>query len=435
MIKNLFTLITLILFLAQCNKNPAFTKIDMGKPESSSANFSKFCNSFEERGSNPDYIYNQFDEVKKAIAYYENYRSKASIEVENSIDAEELLILEQELNNPDLSVEDKELIELMISAAKGEDIVKKNFADATTKDAQSYILEQAKKYHLLLLNEAHNSSQQRAFTTSLLKGLWANGYRYLALETFTWNKFDLNKKGYPTTKTGYYTLDPVFGNMVREAIKLGYTLVPYEINPSQDSADRERIQAKNIYERTFQNDPVGKVVVHAGYSHISKNDNGTHSLMGYYLNEYASGQVLSVDQETMSYKGKGMNNDYYDFAITNYEIKKPSVILNDNKVVIDPINRIGNDIQVYHPKIAFINGRPMWLYGKYKTNIALTAEMKEHEGKLIRAQLINEDENSIPLDQFVINQEKQLLLPPGSFIISIIDCEDKIVSKYSLEVN
>ncbi len=407
----------------------------MEEAESSSANFSKYCRSFEEALSNTDYIYNRFGELKKVIAYNEKYRSKASIEVENSIGTEELLILEQELDNPDLSAEDKELIELMISAASGEDIVKNSFANATTIDAQSYILEQAKKYHFLLLNEAHYSSQQRAFTTILLKDLWENDYRYLAIEALAWNEFNLSKKGYPTTQSGNFIQDPVFGNMVREAIKLGYTLVPYEYNPSQDSADRERIQAKNIYERTLLKDSIGKVVVHAGYSHISKSDNGTHSLMGYYLNKFANGQVLSVNQETMSYKGKGMNNDYYDFAIANFEIKKPSIFLKNNKVILDPVNRIGNDIQVYHPKTAFINGRPMWLYGTNKTNIALTAGIKEHEGKLIRAQLINEDENSIPLDQFVINQEKQLVLPSGNFIISIIDCEDKIVSKYSLKVD
>ena len=206
------------------------------------------------------------------------------------------------------------------------------------------------------------------------------------------------------------------------------------MSPSDDSADRERIQAKNIYERTFKKDKKGKVVVHAGYSHISKANVGINSLMGYYLNEYLKGQVLSVDQQTMSYNGENQNNDYYDFAINNFDIMEPSILFKDNEVVIDPIHNFGIDIQVYHPKIAFEKGRPIWLYNSTKTSIELTSEMKEYLGMLIRAQYADEDENSVPVDQFVIDDEKELILPNGDFIISIVNCEDKIVSKYSLSL-
>src|SRR5690606_40890822 len=59
---------------------------------------------------------------------------------------------------------------------------------------------------------------------------------------------------------------PVFADLVRHAISIGYTVVGYE---SADS-DRESGQAKNLYERTLGKDKEAKVVVLAGYAHIEE---------------------------------------------------------------------------------------------------------------------------------------------------------------------
>lgn len=432
MIKNSLAPAIFLIVLFQCQKKPSFIKIGDGIGEHSSASFSDYCKSVEQAVSNPDYIYNRYGDAKEVIEYNERTRKKESLKIEATLGDDEVLMLEEQLNNPDLSPQERELIQVVLFTINGGNPVKHLLQDADPLDARSYIIEKSEGCHFLLLNEAHYTSIHRAFTASLLEDLWDKGYRYLAVEALASSEFELVKRGYPTTESGDFIQDPVFGNMVRKAIELGYSLVPYEVSNQQYGLDRELIQAQNIYKRTFQKDTKGKVIVHAGYSHISKNDIGEKYLMGYYLNKMASGQVLSVDQESMSFVGDGLNNEFYDYALENYKIEDPTIFLKKGSDVIDPVNKFGVDIQVYHPSIKFVKGRPYWLIDDNKNFIPLSAEIKEYAGLLIRAQYANEDEHSVPVDQFVIDDEKQLILPNGDFTITIVNCKDKIVSKYSL---
>jgi len=54
-----------------------------------------------------------------------------------------------------------------------------NFKPTNVKD---YIINRSKKERVIIINEANNNSMHRVFTTSLLKGLYKNGYRYFGLE-------------------------------------------------------------------------------------------------------------------------------------------------------------------------------------------------------------------------------------------------------------
>src|SRR5262249_35863660 len=124
----------------------------------------------------------------------------------------------------------------------------------------------------------------RAFAGLLLAGLRQKGFRYFAAETFDREDMpDLAKRGYPTLKTGYYCVEPVFGDLVRQALRLGYAPVAYEhISDEplarQAGADavrrqiarREEGEARNLKKLIFDKDPRARVVVFAGYSHIRK---------------------------------------------------------------------------------------------------------------------------------------------------------------------
>lgn len=48
--------------------------------------------------------------------------------------------------------------------------------------ATDYIIEQAKKHQVVIINEAHHNSFHRVFTKSLLQKLFDNGYKNLGLE-------------------------------------------------------------------------------------------------------------------------------------------------------------------------------------------------------------------------------------------------------------
>ncbi|MGZ7352753.1 hypothetical protein ACXWRV_09360, partial [Streptococcus pyogenes] len=70
-----------------------------------------------------------------------------------------------------------------------------------------------------------------------------------------------------------YLHEPLYGEIVRQAIHLGYTLVPYDSN-AQTIAEREAEQASNIYRQVFARDPQARLLVHAGYAHIDKAPGG-----------------------------------------------------------------------------------------------------------------------------------------------------------------
>jgi REP element-mobilizing transposase RayT len=112
------------------------------------------------------------------------------------------------------------------------------------QQAGKYIIGQAKKTSLLIINEAHHEPRHRVFTESLLKDLWNSGYRYMCFETLDNRDSLLNKRKYPTKASGYYSNEPSFGNLIRSALRLGYKIFPYE--SEGNGKEREIGQANNI---------------------------------------------------------------------------------------------------------------------------------------------------------------------------------------------
>lgn len=152
----------------------------------------------------------------------------------------------------------------------------KSFKDAytlpngiTAIPAASAILEMAGSHRVVMLNEAHTNARSRLLTYELLAPLRKVGFTHLALETLS-SKDPINVRGYPVRESGYYTGEPVLGEITRQALALGYVLVPYEYNgddPSQQA--RETGQAKNLAALLHSN-PDARVLVHAGHAHINK---------------------------------------------------------------------------------------------------------------------------------------------------------------------
>ena len=130
-------------------------------------------------------------------------------------------------------------------------VQKDSFALFEESNAIEYILEKAKEHQIVIINEGHHMPQHRVFTTQLLEGLKEQGFNHLGLETYFANpKADslLQENGYPTLKSGYYTKEPQFGNLVREAHKQGYKVFGYESQGHKNGKEREINQARNIKE-------------------------------------------------------------------------------------------------------------------------------------------------------------------------------------------
>ena len=137
-------------------------------------------------------------------------------------------------------------------------------------NAKNYIIEKAKETKVVIINEAHHNSFHRVFTKSLLKDLYDLGYTNLGLEALTTSDSlnqALNKRKYPILKDGHYITEPQFGNLVREALEIGYYLFSYDTITRGNRSIREITEAKNI-QKEIESKPNEKFLIHCGYAHV-----------------------------------------------------------------------------------------------------------------------------------------------------------------------
>lgn len=141
----------------------------------------------------------------------------------------------------------------------------------TSVEASDAVIAMAADRHIVMVNEAHHDAHTRELTLELLPRLRALGFRYFAAEALDDKDPDLMRRGYVTDKTGSeYLAEPLYGEIIRQAIKLGYIIVPYDDTSGSPAIDRDAVEARTLYEKIFAKDPQAKLFVHAGYSHIDK---------------------------------------------------------------------------------------------------------------------------------------------------------------------
>jgi hypothetical protein len=127
------------------------------------------------------------------------------------------------------------------------------------------MLDTVRKHQVVMFNEAHHVSRHRYLLGTLLDSLYAAGFRYLALEAFS-NDSLLTELGYPTMANGFYLRDPTFASLVRKAYRTGYKVVGYDFYGDE----REKREAEKLYRKTLKVDTAAKVLVLAGYAHITR---------------------------------------------------------------------------------------------------------------------------------------------------------------------
>ncbi|MGF1923023.1 MAG: hypothetical protein ACQUHE_02495 [Bacteroidia bacterium] len=163
-----------------------------------------------------------------------------------------------------------ELIAQIEKAFKGKDSVVNRIHLNTVVNARAIdsIVAQAKLTNVVMINENHFYPAHRSFVLELLPRLRAAGYTHLALEALAAPQDSLLNRpnSFPTLSTGFYTREQTYGNLLREAKKLGFTFVAYE--NEIPGKDREVGQAENLYRKTIGTDRKAKVLVLAGIDHI-----------------------------------------------------------------------------------------------------------------------------------------------------------------------
>lgn len=334
------------------------------------------------------------------------------------------------------------------------DITASPIDKARPQNALDVIGSIADRRQVIMINEEHDTPMHRAFTARLLPVLYKKGFRYFAPETIVDEQ--INQRGYATHKSGFYQSDPVYADLVRTAIRLGFKIVPYDLSPDcenpPDNSDycqdvRERGQAQNLYDRILKNDPKAKILVHVGRTHNQKTKLEKWALMGWHFKQISGIDPFTIDQTQMSERSRPeFERALFRYAVAKWNFKEPTVF----QVAEEKYwSSSSYDLTIFHPRTIYKEGRPTWLeMGGARKSLALYGTVENQTAKpflpqtggtfLVQAFVAGEPNDAIPVDQIIVADAKKapvLMLPAkGEFRLRAIDESGKTVVETNVSI-
>lgn len=321
------------------------------------------------------------------------------------------------------------------------------------KSALDLILQITKTKSIVMINEAHHAPQTRGLTLQLLQPLFDQGYRYLAAEDFSKDAMEsTNNLGIPLQTTGFYSKDSVFGEIVREAKRIGFHLVAYEhtekcdysLTPNDCQNKREEGQARSLWEQIFKKDPAAKALIHAGYGHIGERGGDIHfpwKPMAQYFKEITGKDPLTIDQIEFSSRGRPEveNPSYRDF-VRKWNITSPAILTTAaGSPWVWPSLQGHYDVQVFLPPLQELQGRPLSRITELKQKPIFLSLPSSCALKVCLIQAFKENEPpqlAIPSDQTLIEGQKTatLLLKKGTYHVRVTENANKLLTAYKIQV-
>jgi hypothetical protein len=318
--------------------------------------------------------------------------------------------------------------ELMEKDTSAVSVPAKDMAGFVQRAAIEAITSAAHDRRIVILNKSHHNPRHRAFALALAIRLREVGFTHFGAETFASNFAETIKDGAPKLKTGTYTLEPVFGDLVRQIAKSGYQLFDYEQRSDQmlkgkvdreaDISAREQAQAENI-KKVLDSNPSARLFIYVGGSHGSEiPDEDNLEWMALRLKRMTQSDPLTINQWVGTPAGRAeLDGPTYRGVVNLGAFNSPIVLANPTG---DWLSAFGYDMVVFHPRVPDIAGRPGWL--------AMNGYRKPYAQKLVpmptrtlvRAFVKTESVGSIAMDQILIlpNQTKvSLMLPVGEYSI------------------
>lgn len=306
--------------------------------------------------------------------------------------------------------------------------------------ATEWIAGQADGYRVVMVNEAHHVPQTRLLSFALLQALRAKGYTHFAVEALRNNGTDPMRHGYPVRETGIYTREPVFAELLREARRLGYILVPYEpvSIPGQTQQQRETGMAATLA-TLVRAQPDAKVLVHAGYGHIGKtagSQPGGADPMALEFMRLSGLPILTVDQTRLAL-GSGATAD--PLART-FGVQVPAVLVSRQDHLAWSVEPKRFDASVLLPATDISELRPGWLtLGGRRQPVAVDlTPCIAHLPCLAEAHYASEGDDAIPADQFVLLADGEtntpLYLAPGQYRLRLTGPDDTVLVERTLDV-
>ena len=288
-------------------------------------------------------------------------------------------------------------------------------------DGLEAVLDAAAGRQVVMINEAHHVPRHRAFTTRLLPRLKAAGFTHFAAEVLCEPPGRLEARGYPKDLCSYLD-EPVYADLVRQALALGFKVVPYEAGGGSKPEIRELGQAKNLKARVFDVDPQARLVVHLGYSHNLEGAESFHGVgaMAYQLRLMTGLDPLTVDQTTLN-PAAAPDHEHPSYAALCGSVDGtwPVAFVSPGKALW-ALPGEDRDLSLCWPRGGVADGRPTWLAmdGARRAVAIPTGFCGAASSCVVEARLVNEGEDGIPMDRVEVRAGEavpSLMLRPGRY--------------------
>ena len=272
--------------------------------------------------------------------------------------------------------------------------------------AADVILDMTKTRKAVFFNEAHSAPITRTLTIELLPKLREQGFNYFAAETLYDTDRDLQKRGYPTAKSGFYVDEPLYGEMVRTALKLGFKVISYDVENAGVGDARERAGADRLYSEVFKKDPNARLVVNAGFAHVQKTGKylGGNS-MGEFFKKVSGIDALTIEQTMLIQHARtDQDHQYYLAVMQASHPHQPSVfVAPDGKVWTLKPDKY--DMSVFFPQYDVVKQRPEWLtLDGLRKPYSIGSELCRGQYPcMVEARYANEGDDAVPADRAVLN--------------------------------
>jgi len=279
-----------------------------------------------------------------------------------------------------------------------------------TQEAIDEISQRAEETRILIINEAHDRPLHRHFVQQVALRVQQIGYVVFAAETFSERIEDGQQPRYARWFDGYYSNEPVFGELIGTLKKNGFKLAQYEHRPADtadeisqyDRADqREEGQANNLMRILAEMADDERLLIHVGYSHASEvpiMSFGGNKLawMASRLKEKSGVDPLTIDQtDCLSPSGRTV-------LTAASRRHAPSQF----------------DLVVGHPEIRLHEGRPLWRQENGATKVEIPDGLLSADHRvLVEAREEGQTLDAVPVDRVLIwpGENMHLLLPPGTY--------------------
>ncbi|WP_134087970.1 hypothetical protein [Olivibacter sp. XZL3] len=300
-------------------------------------------------------------------------------------------------------------------------------ADYTALNAVDEITRIARGRQVIMLNESHTDPRGRLFLSNLLPVLKAEGFAYLFIEGL--HEENIDKRGFPLQTSGFYTSEPMFGNLIRKAIQLGFKLIPYDCNetPCNTIAEREQHHATTIYE-TLKNDPKAKAIVFAGHGHINKDPE--KNWMAYRFKTLSGIDPFCINQSINSEAPQLFHH-------LRQRINQPVIYKNLKKDAYREFSKLNLvDATIVFPNTNWIDNRyATWLLHSGGIPCTLRLADKKYDQTLLSVFECNEFDQfgalAVPVLNMVLQEttDQKIFLDKGSYYIRVVDLYGQEIHK------